>query len=634
MLAKLFSELDRGSAPRITRICQGKDTTARGAYPYGTHLTLRVEVPRALGASAVVLRLSRDGGEERDLPLEFRSADEGVDTYAVEFCTEELCASDGDLFFYELLFLRGFETLFTDSVDNVEFLLSPHSANRFRLFIYSADFETPAWFREGTMYHIFLDRFCEGKGNVTLRKGAKKDPDWENGIPMFAKKAGDPLANNIFFGGNLWGVIEKLDYLASLGVTVLYLSPIFEAASNHRYDTADYERVDEFLGGDEAFAALVKEAHARGMKIVLDGVFNHTGDDSRYFNAYGNYPTLGAFQSQESPYRNWFNFRESDGYESWWGIKILPRLNHANDDCRRYFTSQSGIAARWLRLGADGWRLDVADELSDGFLDEFRETVKETSNGDAVIIGEVWENAVEKTAYGTRRRYFCGGQLDSVMNYPFRSALLALLQRGDTEFFVHTLTELYSVYPRPAADALMNLIGTHDTERILTLLGDEGEGEGLSNDELSKKRLTSAQRARALRLLKIASTLQFTVYGIPSIYYGDEVGMEGYHDPFCRFPYPWGRENAELLCHYRMLGALRRKHPALRGGSFRFTQHEHGYFVFERERDGDTVTVAVNLGVTPRILPVSGTQIDCLSERVVKNELLLPAGACAVLVRR
>lgn len=634
MLAKLFTELDRGLMPRITRLCQGKDTTACGAYPYGARLTFRVEVPRALGASAVVLRLGRDGGDEKDLPLEFRSSDEGLDTYAIELCTEDLCSPDGDLFFYEFLFLRGFETLFTDSIDNVEFLLSDHAANRFRLFVYRADFETPAWFREGTMYHIFLDRFCEGKGKVTLRRGAKKDPDWENGIPMFAKKAGDPLANNIFFGGNLWGVIEKLDYLASLGVTVLYLSPIFEAASNHRYDTADYEHVDAYLGGDEAFAHLVQEAHARGMKIVLDGVFNHTGDDSRYFNSYGTYPSVGANQSEKSPYRDWFNFRDEDGYESWWGIKILPRLNHANPECRRYFTASDGIAARWLRLGADGWRLDVADELSDDFLDEFRATVKETSNGTAVIIGEVWENAVEKTAYGTRRRYFRGGQLDSVMNYPFRSALLSLLQRGDTEFFVHTLTELYSVYPRPAADSLMNLLGTHDTERILTLLGDEGEGEGLSNTELSKKRLTAAQRSRAIRLLKIASTLQFTVYGIPSLYYGDEAGLEGYHDPFCRLPYPWGRENAELLRHYRMLGALRRKHRALQGGSFRFTKHAPGYFVFERERDGDLVTVAVNLGVAPLLVPVKGACVDCISGRVVKDELLLPSGSCAVLVQR
>ena len=428
-------------------------------------------------------------------------------------------------------------------------------------------------------------------------------------------------------------MIEKLDYLSDMGITVLYLCPIFEAASNHRYDTANYERVDAFLGGDEAFDALIREAHRRGMKVILDGVFNHTGADSLYFNRYGTYGKEGAYPSKDSPYHKWYNFRSyPDDYEAGWGIEILPRLQHANEDCRRYFTGKGGIAERWLLRGADGWRLDVADELSDDFLDELREIVKETSGGEALILGEVWENAVEKISYGSRRKYFRGTQLDSVMNYPFRNAVLGLLQRGDSEFFVRVLTELYSTYPREVSDSLMNILGTHDTERILTLLGDETSGEGLTNAEMSVKRLTASQRERAIRLLKIASTLQYTVYGVPSLYYGDEAGMEGYHDPFCRFPYPWGRENAELMAHYRMLGRVRREHDAFHGGSFKFLAHGAGYFLFERQKGEDRVLVAVNIGVKDRTFALPGDWHDAVAERDCSGEVVVAPGSCALLL--
>ena len=634
MLPHQYQKLESAELPVIRRLCDGRDTTPYGAYPHGSVITLEAELPQSLGASAAVLRIARDGEGDRDIPLTFRDARSGTDYYSCTLDTAELCDGDGGLFYYELLFLRGEHTLFTDSVDNLEFTLSERPRSRFRLLIYRADFHTPVWFREGTMYHVFLDRFCKGKGDVTLREGASEHPDWENGIPQFAAKNGDPLANDLFFGGNLWGVAERLDDLQKMGVTVLYLSPIFEAASNHRYDTADYEKIDAYLGGEAAFTHLATEAHRRGMRIVLDGVFNHTGDDSRYFNRYGTYGKGGAYQSEKSPYRDWYTFRPSGDYESWWGIEILPRLNHENRSCRSYFTAPNGIAAKWLLKGADGWRLDVADELSDEFLDEFRKTVKNVSDGEAVIIGEVWENAADKIAYGKRRRYFRGKQLDSVMNYPFRNAVLGLLQRGDTEFFVHVLNEIYASYPREVSDSLMNLLGTHDTPRILTVLGDETGGEGLTNAELSVKRLSGPKKNRALRLLKIAAALQFTVYGIPSVYYGDEAGLEGYHDPFCRMPYPYGRENPELMRHYRMLGNLRRRHRALQGGNFRFLSHAPGSFLFERERDGDRVLVAVNLGVSPKVFSLEGDWIDCVAERTLSGECVLQPGCCAVMVRR
>lgn len=605
MLAKNRIALEEGATIRLNKYANGQAADLFGAFPNGARLTFSARIPRRMGVGAVVLRLFPDGGEGRDLPFSFHATAGGEDEYRLTLDTEKLCADRrGGLFFYELLFLRGADTLFSDTEDNVSFMLAGESRRRFRLLIHEADFHTPSWFRGGTMYHVFLDRFRKGEGEARLRSDATMNEDWENGVPQYARRAGEDLPNDVFFGGNLWGVIEKLDFLKEMGITVLYLSPIFEAYSNHRYDTGDYERVDALLGGDEAFARLVEEAHARGMKILLDGVFNHTGDDSRYFNRRGRYEETGAYQSAGSPYADWYSFRaRPEEYDAWWGIKILPRLNQTNPVCRRYFTGRDGIAQRWIRAGADGWRLDVADELPDVFLDELREAVK-GENPEALILGEVWENAADKMAYGVRRRYFGGRQLDSVMNYPFRNAVLALLTEGDAITFCNILTEIYASYPKEVSDSLMNLLGTHDTERILTVLGaGVSAGATLDNEALARKRLTEAQRQKAVTLLKIASLLQFTVYGVPSVYYGDEAGLEGYRDPFCRMPYPWGREDGALLAHYGQLGALRRTHTAFGEGSFRFLQREKHAFTFERRDENERILVAVNVGDEPfRIL--------------------------------
>lgn len=632
MLARLGDSFLPASLPVLERFCNGKKQTLRGSFPHGSLVTFRMAVPRSLGACAVVLRYARDGEDPTDLPLTFSDSSLGTDVYLCTLDTAALFPPAGGLLFYEFLFLRGEETLFTDSRNNVDFSLAPHASERFRMLVYQKDFCTPSWFHGGTMYHIFLDRFRLGKGSAKLSEGSVLDSDWENGIPQYAEKPGDPLANNVFFGGNLWGVVEKLDFLSSLGVNILYLSPVFRAASNHRYDTGSYEEIDPLLGGKEAFETLIREAHKRKMFVLLDGVFNHTGDDSLYFNKKGNYPSLGAYQSEKSPYFPWFTFREfPDDYESWWGIDILPRLDHTCEPCRRYFTAPDGIASRWTALGADGWRLDVADELSDVFLEEFRKSVKKSSRGRAVIIGEVWENAAEKISYGSRRHYLAGNQLDGVMNYPFRNAVLSLFSERNTEQFVNTLKEIYSIYPKPACDSLMNLLGTHDTERILTVLGNDEDVSSLSNRELAKKRLTSAQKRKAVKLLKIASALQYTVYGVPSLYYGDEAGLEGYHDPFCRMPYPWGRENRVLLSHYRLLGKIRQEHPALADGEFRFLFHTPETFAFERVKKGDRVVVAVHLGKKKTSFSLPGHWVDLLNGHAFENLVELFAKSFVIL---
>ncbi|MBQ7172281.1 MAG: glycoside hydrolase family 13 protein [Clostridia bacterium] len=571
----------------ITKYENGVRRDLCGAFSRSSLLTFSLVPDPALAVRDIVIRLEPDGGDWRDIPFERQG-----EAFSLTLSLAELAESeDGGLFWYEFLLIGETRTLFTDSVNNEDFCLTLHNARRFSLLVCREDLKTPEWFSGGVIYQIFPDRFCRGSVPCPLREEAVLNPDWENGVPQFAPYRGAPLKNNEFFGGTLWGVAEKLNYLASLGVTALYLNPIFEAASNHKYDTGNYEEVDPAFGGEEALENLLARAKERGIRVVLDGVFNHTGDDSLYFNRYGRYETLGAAQSEKSPYRSWYRFREDGSWESWWGIPILPRLNHEDPACRRYFLGEDGIVAKRIRQGAGGWRIDVADELTDSFLREMREAVK-AEDPDAVLIGEVWENAATKISYGVRRQYLLGRELDSVMNYPFRSALLRYLLAEDAPFLSNELTEIYASYPRAISDCLMNVVGTHDTERILTVLGGVPlDGEPAA---LAETRLTPEERLLAEKRLMIASAIQYCVYGVPSLYYGDEAGMEGYHDPFCRRPYPWGRENAALLAHYRRLGAIRREEPVLRHGEYVPLEADGGLFAFSRKENGEELILAAN----------------------------------------
>ncbi|MBE6620970.1 MAG: DUF3459 domain-containing protein [Ruminococcaceae bacterium] len=635
MLPRFYREYDRGALPRILKTVSGEDASDTGAFSFGTVITLELQVPRRLGAAAVVLRLCRDGHESHDTPLTFVSCDRGVDIYRTTLDTRELCGGeDCGLFFYHLLFVRGYDTLFTSSENNFDFCLTEREGAPFSLLVYQADFAPPAWFAGGTMYHIFVDRFCKGEGYAPLRHGATLDPDWEGGIPQFAPYPGAPLANDRFFGGNLWGIIEQLDYLKSLGVTVLYLSPVFEAASNHKYDTGDYTRVDVAFGGEEAFALLIKQAKERGIRVILDGVFNHTGDDSRYFNRYGHYDTLGAYQSPDSPYAAWYTFRRfPEEYDSWWGIDILPRLNSHLPEIRAYLAGRDGIAASRVKQGVAGWRLDVADELSDAFLDDLRGSLHAAADEQPLIIGEVWENAAYKMAYGRRRRYLLGGQLDSVMNYPLRNGLIAFLRDGNAEALYRVLTELYCTYPRPVCHSLMNVLGTHDTERILTVLGDDRVGDDRSNAALSVARLAPWQREMAIQKLISAFTILYTVYGVPSVFYGDEAGMEGHRDPFCRRPYPWGREERVLVETVRFLGELRRTHPSLAKGAFRVIHHSARAIAYERVLGDDHLVIASNMGEEAFTLTLTGRwkRLTPKKETAVRSPIMVKPGQTVIL---
>lgn len=610
----MLTKLTVSAMPTIKKYVDGKDASLRGAFSVEETIDFTVFSSRKLGASAVVLRICKDGEGDRDLPLLFVKTTEGVDEYTLSLSCRELCeGKESGLFFYEFLFLRGFDTLFTSTQNQVDFHLEAYSSRRFALSVYAAEFFVPKWFSGRIMYHIFVDRFCRGDGVVSKRDDVILNEDWENGIPQYPKKNGDALANNMFFGGNLWGIAEKIDYFKSLGVGILYLSPIFRAYSNHKYDTGDYFEIDGMFGGKEAFEHLLWRAKEADIRIILDGVFNHTGSNSRYFDRFGEYGGIGAYGNPTSPYRDWYCW-SPDGvkYETWWGIEILPKLNPKSMECREFLAGRGGVVEHYIKLGIDGWRLDVADELSNEFLDELRHTVKNASNGDAVIIGEVWENAALKEAYGQRRRYFGGKQLDSVMNYPLRNGILAFLIDGDAEFLADVLKEIYASYPRCVCDALMNLLGTHDTERILTVLGEGNERcYDESNEILSTKRLNRVQHQRGISLLKMAATIQYTVYGIPSVFYGDEAGVEGYHDPFCRRPYPWGRENKELLEFYQQLGNIRIKHSVFASGDFSIDLAKGGFLAYTRKNDQEKITVLVNRDTSERAFELEG--VDLLS---------------------
>ena len=481
-----------------------------------------------------------------------------------------------------------------------------------QLYVFSHVYTAPQGFTDGVIYHIFVDRFASSRTvdkSGWQKTGAILDPDWENGVPQYGEYPGAPVANNVFFGGDLYGVAENLPYIASLGVRTIYLSPIFDAASNHKYDTGDYLHVDRMFGGDAALEYLLQKAAERGIRIVLDGVFNHTGSDSVYFNKDSHYPSVGAYQSKTSPYADWYTFRHfPDDYECWWGVKILPRLRSDDPSFRAFLLGQ--VIPKWMEYGVYGWRLDVADELSDGFLTDFRQTVRE-KNPDSVVIGEVWEDATDKVSYDVRKQYFRGRELDGVMNYPLREAIIGYLRDKNADRFRETTERLYRRYPKWASDCQMNFLGTHDTIRILTALGGEAEGNH-TNAELADLHMSPEARESACRLLTLAYAILAAMPGVPSVFYGDEAGLEGYRDPFCRRPFPWHRMEPTLLEAYRTIGRIRQRESILYNGEYRVIQCTPEFLVFVRTPFGTEpyfLCVAVNLSDHPaRLLGCTDAQ--------------------------
>lgn len=492
-----------------------------------------------------------------------------------------------------------------------------------------ADFHTPVWARGATIYQIFPDRFrksgdCDLTGKLTpytVHPSWNEEVDWR-------PTEDDLVLNNDFFGGNFRGITEKLDYIADLGVNLLYLNPISKSFSSHRYDTGDYKTPDPMLGTEADFAELCRQAHARGIRVILDGVYSHTGSNSPYFNREGQFDSLGAYNSQESPYYSWYTFQHwPDRYTCWWNFDTLPTVNKLDPAFVNFIIAdEDSVVAHWMKLGADGFRLDVADELPDEFIRLLRRRIK-AINPDALLLGEVWEDASAKIAYNRRRTYFTAGELDSVMNYPFRTAIIDYVRGHDGGAALkETVMSIVENYPPEVVQCNMNLLGTHDTPRILTALVDDFNG---TREEMSKRHLSRNQFDIAYDRLLMAAFLQYTLPGSPSLYYGDEAGMEGGRDPFNRRPYPWGRENTEILDHFRQLGKLRREHPAFRLGDIRFFQAGDRHIGFTRSYAGKTYRVCCNRSADPWEVRAGAILMGFHLQMVTPDSLILaPRGFC------
>ncbi len=602
-----------------------------GAVEENTPVHFRITLPRELTASAVKLVVEHEGFGTTQLDLFWC----GMNGDNREWWECHFVPPAPGLYFYcfeartcrgSLRISRGFGG---DAVCG--------GMDRWQLTVYSRALSTPDWLEGGIMYQIFPDRFYSSgtkKENVPADRSLHEN--WEDQPEWRPNQKGE-VTNSDYFGGDLKGIQEKLPYLKSLGVTCLYFNPIFEAHSNHRYNTADYSKIDPLLGTEKDFEELCAAAKKQGIRILLDGVFSHTGSDSVYFNRESRYPGPGAVQSQDSPYYPWYCFREwPTSYDSWWNFDTLPNVHETEPSFDRYINGEDGIVRKWLKAGASGWRLDVADELPDEFLDHLALAAK-SEREDAMILGEVWEDASTKFAYGVRRRYLLGGQLDSVMNYPFRDAIFGFLLGNNPRAFAEQVESIVENYPAPCLRLLMNHIGTHDTERALTVLGGEPSGSR-GREWQSAQRLTPEQRELGKRRLKLASLIQYLLPGIPCVYYGDEAGAEGYRDPFNRYCYPWGKEDEELIAWYRELGKLRREQKAVLGrGDYRTLLADQDLLAFERSAEvsgekRERLVLLVNRSGEPKAVPVP--ELDLSGGEILLGNLgdsmdtLPPFGCC------
>ncbi len=462
----------------------------------------------------------------------------------------------------------------------------------FQLTVYNNTYETPDFLKGGVMYQIFPDRFCKSGKEHEGVPGDRVMREWGE-TPYYKPDQNGHVWNNDYFGGDFAGIQSKLPYLHDLGVTCIYLNPIFESHENHRYNTANYMKADPLLGTNDDFEELCREADKYGISVILDGVFSHTGADSVYFNKFGRYPEQGAYQSKDSPYYSWYTFiNYPDVYEAWWGIDTLPNVWENNEDYTEFICGDEGVLNYWLGKGAAGWRLDVADELPDRFLFNLRKSVKGYDK-DKIVIGEVWEDASNKESYGVKRRYLLGNQLDSVMNYPFREAIINFVKGGKANDLANSVMTIAENYPKPTLNVLMNFVSTHDIERAINRLGGEN-CDDKSKDWMAERYLNEHEYNLGKNRLKAAMALMFFLPGVPSIYYGDEAGLQGYKDPFNRRCYPWGNEDHELIEYVSRLSRVRKSIPNLKDGRIYFVDNDKWLkddriTVFVRQGDPDYI---------------------------------------------
>ena len=490
----------------------------------------------------------------------------------------------------------------------------------------SVGFDVPEWAKGATMYHIFVDRYRKGKGIEKIPMPRRKlHKNWYEPPTLGPDENG--LWNVDFYGGDLKGIEETLKYIKKLGVDILYLSPTVRSQSNHRYDTADYENVDPYAGTNEMLKNLCDRAHQKGMKIVLDAVFNHTGDDSVYFNRYGTYDTVGAYQSPESPYYSFYRrecIRGHHDFSDWWGMPNLPVCDGSSEKWRKFILGEGGIIDQWFKLGIDGLRLDVADELSDNFIENINKAVKRNKK-DGFILGEVWKNPMRMN-----RGYISSGKsMHSVMNYLIVDALIRYYKYCDIGKLDNILREILSEYPEETIQTLMNFTSTHDISRAIEIFGcsafqQYGEWAwNLQNDSLEwikNHKMSKEEYKYGKMVYKSYITALAFLPGIFSIFYGDEVGTQGIGNLENRAPYPWKYRDKELLKFFRKIGKIRKKEQFLKKAEINIVRIDQEQFVFERHDKNNKILV-----VTSRTHQISKVY---LPEEYKNAEILLKTKGC------
>ena len=583
-------------------IHNSQDLTYRspfGACKIGSSVNLMIFAQNAV---SVQLRLWREGYNEQLINLEQQNSRFSV-------CLklpEEPCV----LFYYFIIRTAENTIYYGNAVDSMGGVghIYDYEPISYQITVYKPA-PIPEWYKNAIVYQIFPDRFARSSSFDPDNFGTL--PDVRGGVLRCVEKDWEkvpvnefyPDKNEIcrwkFYGGSLDGIREKLGYLKSLGVTAIYLNPIFKARSTHRYDTADYMMIDPMLGNEKSFTDLAKEARSQGIRIILDGVFNHCGADSSYFDFYNQYHKeggeKGAYKYKTSPFRSWFTFTdEPPYYRCWWGIPDMPDFDTSNKDYVKFITGENGVIKKWLRLGASGWRLDVADELPNEFLKKIRTSVK-SEGEDNLLMGEVWDDPTNKYNYGHLMEYFWGEELDTTMNYPFRLAVLPFVIGNESAYdFCRKFMNLAENYPKENFYGSLNLLGSHDRERVMNILGGYPIAKYGADRETSYHDLTAEQYDLARKRYKMLSILQYALPGVPEIYYGDEAGVQGGADPDCRRTYPWGKEDEDLVKHFQWLGKYYHEHSCLQNGDFELTPLTDDVLALERFNEKEHLLLLIN----------------------------------------
>ena len=591
--------------------------TPFGAVRAGETVAFTLTVPVEFGCTTPYLLFNRDGEQPSLFPLQKQYFRNGMDVFSTTIQPQE-----PGLYFYYFDLYTGYRKLYAGQLG--EAYVTTGDGEAWQLTVYEKDFQTPSHLRGGVIYQIFPDRFFESSPHATMPYADRiYRPDKRSEPYFWPNEQHEGYLNMDYYGGDLPGIRKKLTYLASLGVTCIYLNPIFEAHANHRYNTADYRKVDPVLGTNEDFAELCRAAKARGIDVVLDGVFSHTGSDSRYFNREGRYGEGGAYRDPNSPYRSWYDFdpKYKGGYRSWWGFETLPEVNEENPSYVEFITGEGGVIDTWLRRGAAGFRLDVADELPDAFIEKIRAAVKRVSP-EKFLLGEVWEDATTKFGFDKRRTYLLGKGLDSVMNYPFKNAVLGFVCGRDAG---QTMTDILSIcehYPAPALDTALNFLSTHDTERALTVIADE-PANGRGREWQSGRCVTGDAYEEGMLRLRMAYAIIYTLPGLPCLYYGDEIGMQGYRDPFNRGYYCWDSHEERLKPVLAQLAQLRHSCEAFRTGALRVLRAEGGVLHYQRVGATETAEIIVNRSEHIIVEPLASgkhTEVNPMGFTIVVEE--------------